>query len=76
MTTTLKIETHSIEWTCGRCRVKARLPQLHGATIDDVRDAITRGHERRSFDCHMNHGVKHVLALQDGKWLSFGSPHR
>jgi hypothetical protein len=68
---TKKIETHCIEWTCGRCRANARLPQLAGATMDDVRDAIVRGHERRSFDCHFAHGIKHVRAVQDGKILRF-----
>lgn len=68
---TVKIETHCIEWACGRCRVNARLPQLAGSTIGDVRDAIDRGHERRSFDCHLAHGIKHVRAVQDGKILRF-----
>lgn len=73
MTTPARIETHSIDWSCDRCRVKARLPQLHCSTIEDVREAISRGHERRSFDCHMKYGVKHVAAVQDGKTLRFGN---
>ena len=70
-TASKRVETHSIEWGCGNCLVRARLPQLAGATINDVRDAIVRGHERRSFDCHMAHGIKHVRAIQDGKTLRF-----
>lgn len=68
-----KIETHAIDWACNRCRTRARLPQLDGATMEDVRSAIVRGHERRSFDCHMSHGIKHVEAVHDGKRLRFGN---
>jgi len=68
---TKHVETHSVDWGCARCRVWGRLPQLHCATIADVREAITRGHERRSFGCHLKFGVRHVSVVQDGKTLRF-----
>src|SRR5581483_5571359 len=69
-----KIETHCIEWRCGRCHDGARIPSIPIATIADVRDAITRGHERRSPACHERHGIKHVRAEQDGRAYRFTSP--
>jgi hypothetical protein len=68
---TKHVDTHSIDWKCSRCRAAARLPSLHNATVDDIRSAIERGHERRSFDCHFKHGIKHVSAVQDGKTFRF-----
>jgi hypothetical protein len=66
-----RIETHCIEWKCDRCGNGARLPQLHNATITAIRNAIERGHDRRSPGCHVLHGIKHVRAIQDGKTLRF-----
>jgi hypothetical protein len=66
-------ETHCIDWKCGRCGEGARLPQLHMSTLDHIRHAIERGHERRAFECHLKHGIKHVSAIQDGKTLRFGA---
>lgn len=65
------VETHAIKWICGRCRATGTLPHLDHASIDDVRRAIDRGHDRRSRQCHEWYGVRHVEAIQNGMRLRF-----
>ena len=69
----MPVETHVIRWSCDRCPEHGNLPQLPGATMADVRDAIHRGHERRSAPCHDRHGLRHVRVVQDGKTIRFGA---
>jgi hypothetical protein len=65
--------TLHVRWTCPACREGGLLPRLDDSTVDTMRDAITRGHERRSPVCHRTRGTRRIAFLLDGVTHRFGA---
>ena len=62
-----------VEWACGWCRARGRMARLDDATLGDMRDAIRRGHERKSPACHRARGARRVVFTCDGLTHRFGT---
>lgn len=60
-----------VPWGCDRCRAVGMVRVTPGETIEETREAIARGHERRDARCHAKHGIRGVRAVQNGKTVRF-----
>jgi hypothetical protein len=69
---------HRINWSCKRpacsCRIPSPLVLIPSADIGIVREAIRRGHARRSSPCQLKNGTKFIeVIFPNGMKLSFGA---
>lgn len=62
-----------VAWSCLACKQRGLLPRLDDVPIAAIKDAITRGHERRSPVCHRTRGTRRIAFLLDGVTHRFGA---